>query len=58
MAKATVSALDEARYRAVSIVARNAKTGGLLAEKYGYRSGATSQRPGVIRGATLDPRRL
>ena len=37
MGKAIVSALDEARYRAVSIVARNAKTGGLLAEKYGYR---------------------
>jgi shikimate dehydrogenase len=37
MAKAIVSALDEAGYRTVSIVARNAKTGGLLAEKYGYR---------------------
>ena len=37
MAKAIVSALDEARYRTVSIVARNTKTGGLLAEKYGYR---------------------
>jgi shikimate dehydrogenase len=37
MAKAIVSALDKARYRAVSIVARNAKTGGPLAEKYGYR---------------------
>ena len=37
MAKAIVSALDEAGYRAVSIVARNAKTGGPLAGKYGYR---------------------
>ncbi len=37
MAKAIVSALDEAGYRAVSIVARNAKTGALLAEKYDYR---------------------
>src|SRR5271165_1485899 len=37
MAKAIVSALDEANYRAVSIVARNLKTGAPLAEKYGYR---------------------
>jgi shikimate dehydrogenase len=37
MAKAIASALDEAKYRAVSIVARNAKVGGPLAEKYGYR---------------------
>jgi Shikimate dehydrogenase substrate binding domain len=37
MTKAIVSALDEARYRAVSVVARNAKAGGLLADKYGYR---------------------
>ena len=37
MAKAIVSALDDVGYRAVSIVARNAKTGGALAEKYGYR---------------------
>lgn len=37
MAKAIVSALDDKGYRAVSIVARNVKTGGALAEKYGYR---------------------
>ena len=37
MAKAIVSALDNVGYRAVSVVARNAKTGAALAEKYGYR---------------------
>ena len=37
MAKAIVSALDDVGCRAVTIVARNARTGGSLAEKYGYR---------------------
>jgi shikimate dehydrogenase len=37
MAKAIVSALDDVGCRAVTIVARNAKTGSSLAEKYGYR---------------------
>ena len=36
MAKAIVSALDDVGYTAVSIVARNARTAGPLAEKYGY----------------------
>jgi len=37
MAKAIVSALDEAGYRAVTIVARSAEAGAPLAQKYGYR---------------------
>ncbi|MBE0697934.1 MAG: shikimate 5-dehydrogenase [Anaerolineaceae bacterium] len=37
MAKAIVSALDDAGYRQVTITARNEKTGQPLAEKYGYR---------------------
>ena len=37
MAKAIVSALDGGGYKAVNIVARNARTGGPLAGKYGYR---------------------
>ena len=37
MARAIVSALDDVGCRAVTIVARNAKTGGPLADKYGYR---------------------
>jgi len=37
MAKAIVSALDDAGYRDVTIVARNAETGQSLAGKYGYR---------------------
>jgi len=37
MAKAIISALDDLGYRTVTIVARNARTAGPLAEKYGYR---------------------
>jgi shikimate dehydrogenase len=37
MAKAILSALDDAGYRQVTITARNEKVGAALAEKYGYR---------------------